>query len=367
MERKKAENEERKRQKKELLKKVSGEKDSADDAKKAAIEAAMARVKAKRDNQSVTPANMNNLTDKQKKEIAEIDFRVLGNLVLNRTRSLIQQVNGMLEGMSRWIDDPDWMETVDFINSKNNFMWLADELGVTVPQTQCFDRVDEISEMDIVSFNMPCYLKAAISVSGVGIYRCANREELRSAMEKFDSDVPVQLQEEVKTDVFLNLQYRVINGRLLRMAASEQVLDGCAHQGNRYPSTYAPWDVVDPMAHWLKDRGIKGIFAFDVAVIQTDDGVRFSAIECNPRFNGASYPTVIAQKLDIPEWSALTFKTRHRNFSDLNLQDLEFNMKTGEGLVIVNWGTLLEGKLVLLLAGSAEYRQTLANELTHRL
>ena len=75
MERKKAENEERKRQKRELLKKVSGEKDNAEDAKKAAIEAAMARVKAKRETQSITPENTNNLTEQQKKTIAEIDSR----------------------------------------------------------------------------------------------------------------------------------------------------------------------------------------------------------------------------------------------------------------------------------------------------
>jgi len=75
MERKKAENEERKRQKRELLKKVSGEKDNAEDAKKAAIEAAMARVKAKREAQSITPENITNLTEQQKKSIAEIDSR----------------------------------------------------------------------------------------------------------------------------------------------------------------------------------------------------------------------------------------------------------------------------------------------------
>jgi len=80
MERKKAENEERKRQKRELLKKVSGDKASSDklsaeDAKKSAIEAAMARVKAKRDSQSITPANTDNLTPKQKKSIAEADAR----------------------------------------------------------------------------------------------------------------------------------------------------------------------------------------------------------------------------------------------------------------------------------------------------
>ena len=264
-------------------------------------------------------------------------------------------------------NDPQWLEAVEFINSKNNFMALAQQLDIDVPQTQCFASVDEISEMDIISFNMPCYLKAAISVSGVGIYRCANREELRDAMKEFASDVPVQLQEEIKTEVFLNLQYRVIDDRLVRLAASEQILKGCAHQGNRFPSSHEPWDAIEPMALWLKERGIKGIFAFDLAVVKTPAGLRFPAIECNPRFNGASYPTVIAQKLDIPEWRAMTFTTRCRKLADLDIRDLEFSMKTGEGVVIVNWGTLLKGKLVLLLAGSPEYQEALGSELLNRL
>ena len=80
MERKKAENEERKRLKRELLKKVNGDKTSSDkssteDAKKSAIDAAMARVKAKRESQSIPPANTENLTEQQKKSIAEADLR----------------------------------------------------------------------------------------------------------------------------------------------------------------------------------------------------------------------------------------------------------------------------------------------------
>jgi len=263
--------------------------------------------------------------------------------------------------------DSAWVETVEYINSKNNFMALAEKLGIDVPQTRCYNSINEISELEIVSLNMPCYLKAAISVSGVGIYRCANREELRDAINKFDTNVPVQVQEEINTGVFLNMQYRVTGNRLLRLAASEQILDGCAHQGNRFPSNYEPWDAIEPMAQWLRDRGMKGIFAFDVAVVDTPDGLRFPAIECNPRFNGASYPTIIAQKLDIPEWTARSFTTRHRKLSDIDLSGIEYDMKTGEGVVIVNWGTLLEGKLVLLLAGSAEYQDALFNELKHRL
>jgi hypothetical protein len=121
------------------------------------------------------------------------------------------------------------------------------------------------------------------------------------------------------------------------------------------------------MAHWLKDKGIKGIFAFDVAVVQTDHGLRFKAIECNPRFNGASYPTLIAEKLDIPEWSAVTLKTSHRNLSDIDLHGIEFDHKTGEGVIIVNWGTVLYGKLVILLAGNKQVQKALREQIADRL
>ena len=264
-------------------------------------------------------------------------------------------------------DNPKWLESVEFINSKNNFMKLAKDLCIDVPETQCFSDVHQITEMDIIAFNMPCYLKAAISVSGVGIYRCANREGLRDAMKNFGRGVPVQLQEEIKTNVFLNMQYRVVGDQLVRMAVTEQILDGCAHQGNRFPSSHEPWESIEPMAMSLKERAMKGNFAIDLAVIETPDRLHFMAVECNPRFNCASYPTVIAQKLDIPEWSALTFKTRYRELSDLDIRDLEFDMKTGSGLVIVNWGTILMGKLVMLVAGPPDHQEALVDQVRDRL
>jgi len=263
--------------------------------------------------------------------------------------------------------DRDWLHTVEFINSKNNFMALANDLGVDVPQTQCFDSVKDIDRNVLLHTVFPCYLKAAISVSGVGIYRCDDMSALESAMTKFAMDVPVQIQEEVITDSFLNLQYKVIGNEVVRFGASEQVLDGFVHQGNKVPASYEPWESVDKMAYWLKDHGIKGIFAFDVAVVQTNRGLRFPAIECNPRFNGASYPTMIANKLNINEWSTASLTTQYTKLSDIDISDLEFESKTGEGLIIINWGTILEGKLMVLYAGSKEYRDALAVELACRL
>lgn len=268
---------------------------------------------------------------------------------------------------SRYWGDSRWLETVEYINSKNNFMSLANELNVDVPKTLCFDSVAEINPDCIADLTYPCYLKAAVSVSGVGIYRCDDRQALISAMGCFSECVPVQIQEEVITDTFLNLQYRVIGNEVIRLAASEQILDGFAHQGNRFPARYEPWKSVDTMAYWLRDHGMKGIFAFDVAVMQTNRGLRFPVIECNPRYNGATYPTLIAQKLDIKEWSAISLPTSYRKLSKIKLMDIEFDRKSGEGVILVNWGTILEGKLVFLIAGSGSVQDSLKVELQSRL
>lgn len=263
--------------------------------------------------------------------------------------------------------DHYWQETVGFINSKNNFMSLAKELGVDVPDTLCFDSVTEIKPDRISTISYPCYLKAAISVAGVGIYRCENKMDLVAALTAFSAGVPVQIQEEIKTETFLNLQYSVIGNDLIRLAASEQILDGFAHQGNRVPACFEPWEAVDAMAYWLKDHGMKGVFAFDVAVVKTPTGLRFPAVECNPRFNGATYPSLIAQKLGIQEWSAITIPTNHRALSTIDLSDIEYDHKTGEGAIIINWGTVLSGKLVILMAGTRPYQEALEVELEARL
>ncbi len=75
MERKQLEDEERKRMKKELLKKTQGKEDTEADTKQAAIEAAMARVKAKREDQEQQKKNVDNLSEKQQQALSEVEER----------------------------------------------------------------------------------------------------------------------------------------------------------------------------------------------------------------------------------------------------------------------------------------------------
>ena len=89
--------------------------------------------------------------------------------------------------------DP-WFRSVAHINCKNAFMEAAERLGVPVPLTIPFDRVSAIGPDTTPTAPCPCYIKAAISVSGVGIYRCEDQAALADALGRFDPSTPVQIQ-----------------------------------------------------------------------------------------------------------------------------------------------------------------------------
>ena len=257
--------------------------------------------------------------------------------------------------------DDEWFSAVDYINSKNNFMDLATRLGVPVPLTICFNSKNEIFEPE--TYPYPCYLKAAISVAGVGICRCENSVDLLAALDDFNAETPLQVQEEVSTPTFLNMQYEMRYDGLKRLEATVQVLDGFSHVGNQCPVEFAPWHIVEPMAQWLVKVGMRGVFAFDVAVVDGKSGPRYLAIECNPRFNGASYPTVVAHKLGIEQWLAVQLPTSAKSLGDINLGGLEYNPETRAGVIIFNWGSVLAGKLGVLIAGNPGVRKAFYNGL----
>ncbi|MGF1602481.1 MAG: ATP-grasp domain-containing protein [Thermosynechococcaceae cyanobacterium] len=261
--------------------------------------------------------------------------------------------------------NPHWHSIVEFINSKNNFMQLAQELGVAVPQTHCYKDTTEVTAERSIPY--PCYLKPSVSVDGVGIVRCETAAELSQALKEMPAHQSFQIQEEVVASAFLNLQYHVVDQTVEPLAASEQILDGCAHGGNRYPTAHQPWDLVAPMAEWMAEQGMKDVFAFDVAVDERGAEPRYLAIECNPRFNGASYPTGVAHKLGIEHWSCETFRTPYRSLTSLDLKDIEFQPDTGAGIIIINWGPIQVGKLVILLAGSNDQQQQWRNVLRAKL
>jgi hypothetical protein len=256
-------------------------------------------------------------------------------------------------------------QVIEFVNSKNNFISLSTELGIAVPKTLCFENVAAAKDCHEIPF--PCYVKPAVSDHGAGIMRCADAEALAAAFTQLNPHIPLQIQAEIDASAFLNLQYEATETRIEPLLVSEQILDGCVHGGNRYPASHEPWDHVAPFAEWMGNSGMKGIFAVDVAVVPNGDKFDYVAIECNPRFNGSSYPTLVAKRLEIPAWSSATYTTQVRSLKDLSIEDLAYDSATGKGVILINWGTIQAGKLSVLLAGSEGEQAALGQELQARL
>ncbi|MEI7891246.1 MAG: ATP-grasp domain-containing protein [bacterium] len=255
--------------------------------------------------------------------------------------------------------DKKWFDVVEKLNSKNNFINICKKMKVAVPETWCFDSKSKVGEFS--KFPYPCYLKIAVSVSGLGVVRCQDAQVLERELSIIDDDVPFQIQKDVNAFAFLNLQYRK-NGKLERFLATEQVLKGCCHAGNAFPTDFQPWHFTDKIAQQMVRNGMKGYFAFDIAACKENGSIKYYAIECNPRYNGISYPSNIAKKINAKKWVAKKISTNKTSLSDFYLGDIEFNKNSGEGVVIVNWGCVTEKEIGVLFVAPSQYRQEVLEE-----
>jgi len=246
-------------------------------------------------------------------------------------------------------DDKKWFRIAKRMNSKNKFLKICRKLNVPTPRTWSFKSKCNIQKYD--HFPFPVYLKAAVSVSGFGVRKCVTKESLCKELKQVRSDAPIQIQEEINgVDAFLNMQYFVNGkGKAERVVTTEQILNGNSHSGNVFPARLEPWEITDPIAKYMGSNGMKGYFAFDVAITPKGPFV----IECNPRFNGSTYPTVIAQKLCVPVWRAQIIETEYRSLADVrDFHKIEFNPRTKKGVIIINWGSVKSGKLGIMLCGN---------------
>lgn len=256
------------------------------------------------------------------------------------------------------------LRAVKLANSKNRLMQLCAALQVPTPATRCFDTAEQLRHEEV---SFPIYLKADVSASGMGVYRCRDAEELARCLADM-GDRPFQLQEEIVGDrvTFLNVQFwGNASGRYPEIVeTTEQVLDGYVHIGNKCPTDHSPVEMLKELAHHLVLEGLVELFAFDVAAVERGGVFSYQVLECNPRWNGASYPTTIAQKLDIRQkWSSRYLKPTKRTLSEIKLNGLAFNKRRGSGVILVNWGCVGVGKLGVMVVGDDHEQKEIYEEL----
>jgi len=239
-------------------------------------------------------------------------------------------------------------------NNKNSFITHCQDNGHPAPRTIMVNEAR--SFVPPTNLQFPVYVKAARSSSGRNIFKCYTYEEVARYVSQIDDEC--QIQEAVPENAsFLNVQYQGINGQAVHLATTEQLLHGFTYVGNRFPATLDPRHVTDRLAQELVDAGLEDVFAFDVAATPESAFI----IECNARWNGATYPTFLARRLGVSQWAAIKISTRSKEPRDIHrLNDLVYDKARKSGIVVLNnsfMGT--NGELSLFLAGPPDLQDEL--------
>ena len=239
------------------------------------------------------------------------------------------------------------LTTTKLLNSKNSFMDLCSSMGIKVPKTLQARDLKDLSLAPATG-----YLKAACSVSGLGVVKYSSHEELLNLLKGLKD---WQIQEDVMPTDFLNVQYVFDENGWKFLETTEQLLDGNSHIGNVCPPKYSfDPNVYEKLLSHLHYLGYRGVLGMDVLVSGTSEYL----VECNPRFNGSTYPTVIAQRLGIKNWCSIASSCDTQKIKRL-LESHEFDGI--KGIVIFNWGALLASKVGILIAGDKSYQKQIIN------
>ncbi len=238
-------------------------------------------------------------------------------------------------------------------DEKNDFIEWCQGHAYPVPDTQ-------VNGSDLTSQALPFFVKASHSGFGLHVFECTDTAAAEHAIRQIAG--PYQLQEKLSNCTFVNVQYRGSE----HLATTDQVLDGFSYVGSRYPCAFDPRSVTDPIAIEIVRAGLEDVFAFDVAALPGTDGTEFLLVETNPRYNAATYATLTAQRIGADRWSTVPVSTRYRDVESVLdcLGDALYDPVCKTGILLVNWGAVRSGKLLVLVVGTPDDEISLRERLT---
>jgi hypothetical protein len=177
------------------------------------------------------------------------------------------------------------------------------------------------------------------------------------------------------------------DGAISCVSLSDQILDGqVRHLGNRFPTQARLADQMVAAAtnacQWLRDQGTTGFLGFDFCEYRVPGSTerQFFFAELNPRYNGATYPMHLVDRLNAracgsvaPRWNAFRASTITTNLTSYMalqtlLGDLFFDGREVAGIIPYNIGLLQHGKLMLAIVGeTTDHVEALHDEVCDRV
>ncbi|HJU64947.1 MAG TPA: hypothetical protein VJ596_04685 [Gemmatimonadaceae bacterium] len=160
------------------------------------------------------------------------------------------------------------------------------------------------------------------------------------------------------------------DGTIDCLNVTDQIWQGeLKHGGNIFPSRATTSSemcgAAQQITEWMRDSGYTGIVGFDfVEYVDRDSGAaRFFVAEANPRINGATYPTKVAERLarsrpdGLPPRAFATRRvaTKARTFGAFRALhgELFYDRATGRGIVPLTPVSTVSGRVLLMMVGAS--------------
>ena len=284
---------------------------------------------------------------------------------------------------------PDYLPSVYFFGQKAHEIWpnklrldITEEFNNKLKASERFARLAESANPSFVNFHRGKdeiqnlndfggkhnFIKGAYSVGGSLVFSCKTFEEYQHVINAFDPLMPLQFQKAIiqpdgKPGIPVNLFYYISDSGPRKIVATQQILDGYSHVGNIYPTVHQPWRVTNKIAADMFHKGMRGHVSFNLIALPKRKGkYSYWIIECNPRWGASAHFKYLGDRLGVDSWCTTTVKTTKTDLNEISFKSFEFNPKTRQGAVVVNWGTIILGKLQVFLAGKPEeWSQLLQN------
>lgn len=257
-----------------------------------------------------------------------------------------------------------WLAAAKKWNNKNNVIRFCRATGIPVPQTRCSNT--DLGFWDSVVYPVVC--KAAVSAGGHDVVKCWFSYQLDAA-RKLLGGREYQLQELLPDSTrYFGAQYWAIGGRIRRIGVTEQHLTGSTYDGAVYPADVdeaSLWRICEPLAQAVAADGFEGPFNIDVAFVP---GRGFLVMEVNPRWSATTYALAAVSRLEhevlqapIPAWRYCEVRVGVGDYAELDIADLEFSAKTGEGILLVDWGSIVDERpfVTVLVVGPPRRQEEL--------
>ncbi len=218
----------------------------------------------------------------------------------------------------------------EYFDNKKNFLEFAKNNDGAIPSTKFYDCMTEIKSID-----HPVMLKTNVSSAGSGSYFIESTADLK----RVPRNTPLHVQEyiqDIKSS--MSLQYIITPAGYTYLGATKMFIDkdfawiGCC------PSEYDAQLLVvyNQIVKKMHDLGLRGPLSLDF--LQRCSG-KFVVLECNPRFGGGTYPSMLAQRLNITQWLYRKFKIQNfKQLESINQKhNIFYNPVTQKGILVLHW------------------------------